>query len=409
MYPLRSGQQSAGPRTNLDQKAAVANDIVVNIQSKVAEALEGITIFRKVNSLLEIKAKVLVAGELTGFITRQIDSLNKQLDSIRNDPFANSGENMLAIQREKNMLKALEVPSAYEIFEAHEHVKAVLTTLATENVSWDIFPELLEIGIVTNNHELIWTAVKLAMTNKKVLRELEGDFKIDHFTSLTNAILNDLKKLPMNGEIIFGNSLGDVRYGLADPACLSALNNLSHVIPISLQMREIFFDEIKRLPEICPYITHLSCPSISPWLLKHFPKLKSYEDPGIRFKSINEVKGFKESLFPIVISGLNLTEMGDDLTDADLEKLSKDFKDLKNLAVRSNKITSIPFEGLKKIDCQGCTSLTTLNVKNAEWVNCNGCTSLKTLNAENAEWVSCFDCHPDLKIIAPKNCQIRRY
>ena len=57
----------------------------------------------------------------------------------------------------------------------------------------------------------------------------------------------------------------------------------------------------------------------------------------------------------------------------------------------------------------GCTSLTTLDAGKARSVYASGCTSLTTLDAKNATgYVDASGCNPTLKIIAGKKCMIIR-
>ena len=86
-------------------------------------------------------------------------------------------------------------------------------------------------------------------------------------------------------------------------------------------------------------------------------------------------------------------------------------------------------KGFTSVDASGCTSLTTLDAKNANGsVNARGCTSLTTLDAKNATGsvdasgcaslttldagkagsVNARGCNHALKIIAGKNCRIIR-
>ena len=61
------------------------------------------------------------------------------------------------------------------------------------------------------------------------------------------------------------------------------------------------------------------------------------------------------------------------------------------------------------VDASGCTSLTTLDAGKAWSVDASGCTSLTTLDAKNATGsVDARGCNPALKIIAPKDATIIR-
>ena len=66
-------------------------------------------------------------------------------------------------------------------------------------------------------------------------------------------------------------------------------------------------------------------------------------------------------------------------------------------------------KGFTSVAASGCTSLTTLDAKNATGdVYASGCTSLTTLDAGKAGDVYASGCNPALKIIARKNCRIIR-
>ena len=66
-------------------------------------------------------------------------------------------------------------------------------------------------------------------------------------------------------------------------------------------------------------------------------------------------------------------------------------------------------KGFSSVDARGCTSLTSLDAKNATGsVYARGCTSLTSLDAGKAWYVDASGCNPNLKIIAKKGATIYR-
>ena len=65
-------------------------------------------------------------------------------------------------------------------------------------------------------------------------------------------------------------------------------------------------------------------------------------------------------------------------------------------------------QGFKTVDARGCTALTSLDAKAAEYVYASGCTALTSLDAKAAEYVDASGCTALTKITVPKGCRVIR-
>lgn len=89
-----------------------------------------------------------------------------------------------------------------------------------------------------------------------------------------------------------------------------------------------------------------------------------------------------------------ILDLGDfkDLTDADLAWFAERAPHVKELIVRSNKITRIPFQHLKKLECYTCPSLELISADEAEEITCVNCKALSALFAPKAKKVHIRSC-----------------
>lgn len=279
--------------------------------------------------------------------------------------------------------------------------KPELVMSAASCASWKHFPILLDTGINTGQKELIWKAITLAMEERKALKRTdftkENDYQM--LSDQTKVIMDDLKSLAKAWiNLDFYSNLGFVKTTHYNKD-LSHFNNLSQLVPLTLEMNEISNDKIPSLAEKCPFIEHLIFDSIDDYQppllkdqLKGFEKLKSFGNLSYdqQYKSMEEIENFQKQMSPIAINALNLK--GKYFKDEDIKRLAQDFKDLKFLFIDKSNISNIPFDNLVDVRCSSCSLIKNLDLSKTSHAAIGPCSSLIKINVENTDQVEIGGC-----------------
>lgn len=300
--------------------------------------------------------------------------------------------------------------------------------------NWDCYPSLLDLGIERGDINLICNAVALALKDLDSLGKkiFQNDKNYKHFSNDTILLLSDLKAIAKQKEYLPFDFDPEWRLVSIERFSehLRLFNNLSRLVPLSVNIKRLESYRIDDFSGTCPLIEHLFMEhslglNDARKIIEGFPKLKSYGDLT-DFGSIEKMEEYQQSILPIKLNMVLLNDY--DLIDGDLEEISKKFEDIKVLLItRKNKITKIPFKNLERIICHNNKGLESLDMNHAHSVQCSSCSSLKKINAEVANTIICYrcpslevvnaphakrvyitDCNPNINIEVPSDCEIIR-